>query len=472
MRRAVIRFALGGAVLLCLATPRQAEAQDAASGPLQLREVFEAVSLRHPQSEIAELEVERAKAAQLTARGGWDPKLKATSYNVGLGYYQYSSLDVAVTQATPLWGLGLFAGYRGAWGKLPIYRLERATLPAGEFRVGAQLPIWKDRSIDSQRADIAARAVEIDQATCSQDSTRRELALSASATFWDWVQAGQEVRIQEELLQWAVERDQGLRDTAALGQIPEIVVIDNQRLVLERRSKLVKAEQTLQEATIKLSLFLRDANNDNVLVSIDRLPEMDLSVIHRIHVEHENDLARAIELRPELCEISRQIEAARIGLRLARNQVAPQIDAQAYLAKDLGTGDPTLQPLEAGAALVVSLPVALRAARGKRKEAETKVASLLAKYRSQADKIRSEVRLAAVKLHAYDKQAELAVSQRSVALSLAAAERERFLQGVSNLVVVNLREIAAANAATSVIEAIADLERAKLAYLLARGEKL
>ncbi len=52
---------------------------------------------------------------------------------------------------------------------------------------------------------------------------------------------------------------------------------------------------------------------------------------------------------------------------------------------------------------------------------------------------------------------------------LAEAERERLREGASDLVVLNLRELAAAEAANQVIDAHADFERARADFLVATG---
>jgi outer membrane protein TolC len=459
------------AALLGLVAPSvPAAAQEGSSTPLEMREVFDAVALRHPESEIARRDVDKAEGRKFGVRGVWDPQLKLTNYVVPLGYYRYTSFESMIRQETPLWGLGIYAGYRATWGKLPIYRLDRETQSGGEFRLGADLPLWKDRKIDERRANVSKGDYLAQESRCRQDSTRLRLALAAATTYWDWVESGQDVRIQKEVLEWANDRDAGLREQAVVGQIADIVVVDNQRLVLERRSKLVKAEQSWQEASIKLSLFLRDQNAQPVLVAEERLPALDAVVTRDLSFDLDRDLELAIKQRPELCELERNLAAANVDLALARNQVAPQVNLQSYVAKDIGSGPANLAPVEAGAAVVVSMPLALRSARGKAREADAARQGLVAKYQMQADKIRTEVRLAAVKLRAAQQQAELAKEQQRVARDLVAAEREKFSQGVSTLVVVNLRELAAAQAATDAVEAIANVERAKLAYHIALGE--
>ena len=57
-------------------------------------------------------------------------------------------------------------------------------------------------------------------------------------------------------------------------------------------------------------------------------------------------------------------------------------------------------------------------------------------------------------------------------MKLAEAEREKFRQGLSELLIVNLRELAAANAARDLVEAKAALNAAIFEKAASMGEDL
>lgn len=84
-------------------------------------------------------------------------------------------------------------------------------------------------------------------------------------------------------------------------------------------------------------------------------------------------------------------------------------------------------------------------------------------FRSYSESIRAEIATARVTLNTACQQIEMARQESDLALQLAAAERERFALGGSDLFIVNLREQSAADAQDRLQEALS-------AYFLAEGQ--
>ena len=119
----------------------------------------------------------------------------------------------------------------------------------------------------------------------------------------------------------------------------------------------------------------------------------------------------------------------------------------------------------------ISVDLAQRKARGAYRAAQAERRAVDARLRAQRDAIQAEVRRARADLDAAAQKVALARSQVEVAQQLAEAERERFRNGASDLVVVNLRETAAAEAARFEVEARAAHQIAWAAYRTARGDR-
>lgn len=440
--------------------------------PLMLPRVLDAVRASHPGIEAADQGVEKAEAKRFAARGAWDPGVRVSSVWSPVGYYENGQVDTLVRQATPAWGLGLYAGYRVGWGSYPAYYGDLETLSGGEVRAGIDLPLWKDGPIDARRAELRTSRLEADGAVCKRQSAELKLAQQAAAAYWRWVATGLEVQIQRDLLAVAQARDDGLRQQADLGSIPAILVIDNERLVLDRQSKLVDAQQDFSQATVALSLFLRDGDRQPVRVGEARLPPAIPDAALSELGPEQSDLDRALGQRPELCRLERERAAAEVRTRLARNQRAPAINVQAFVSRDFGRGPADLAPAEFGAGVTVEMPLLLTKARGDYQAAKAEVQGLSAELRGLRDRVVAEVRRARVDLVATRQQVVIARRQVEVARRLADAEREKLREGASDLVVVNLRELAAADAARLEVEALAAYQQARADYLTALGDGL
>lgn len=451
------------APLLLLARPAAAES------PLTLAEVLGSLERTHPDLEVAARGVDKAAGAAFAARGGFDPTLALRAKWAPVGYYPNGQVDAIVTQATPLWGTSLFAGYRLGWGSFPVYKGELATLSGGELRAGVELPIWRGGPIDARRAKIQAARLREGGARRGRDAVQLELEREASYAFWDWVAAGQQLQVARALLEIAERRDAGLQELARAGAIEPIKLVDNRRLVLDRRAKVIGAAREFEQRAIKLSLYLRDDERRPVRVGEGRVPPGFPAPRGLDQGELEAEIERALQRRPDLEALTAERDAAAVSVRLARNQRAPDIKLQSYVARDLGDGPDELRPTEWGAGVYVAMPLPLREARGELRVAQAELAAVEAKRRGLRDKIGAEIRAAHVAVEAAARRVALAREQIAAAEQLAEAERTRLAAGASDLVIVNLREQAAADAARELIDAHADLERARADFLVATG---
>ena len=439
------------------------------AAPLTLPEVLTAVDATHPKLLAARQKLSGAEGKALGARGAWDPKLKAKGA-LSAGPYDYTSLSAEVTQATPLWGASLFAGYRVGAGELPSYKADLKTLSRGEVSAGLELPLLRERDADEARAGVKRADHERDAARCDLDAERLSVHLKASEAYWGWAAKGAEVKIQERLLQAAEERAAALRERVAHGSLPPIIELDNERLILDRKGKLVGARRDLTEAALKLSLFLRD-DDLTPTPPPDASAPSELPPPRPLALPDERlDLARALEERPDLCALRRRLSATRTQVELAESRRAPSLNARAFVAQDLGGGAASLAPTELGAALLLEVPVGLRKARGDLDAARAQAQAEGALLRGEEDRALAELRAARVDLVADFEQEALARAQVRVAGALVEAERHKLDEGASDLVVLNLREQALADAERALVKARFEFYTAEAAYRAARGE--
>lgn len=441
---------------------------EAPAAPLELPEVLESVRRTHPGLEGAQQVVAQRDAQEFAARGGFDPKLSIRGKWAPVGYYPQGQVDALVKQETPVWGIGLYAGYRLGLGSYQVYKGDLQTLSGGEVRAGVNVPIWRGGPIDERRAKLRKARIEQKGARLRYDAEQLALERDAAKAYWSWVAAGQTLEVNEQLLAIAEARDAALREQVAAGSVPAIVLTDNQRLVLDRQAKVVDARRKLQAASLKLSLFLRDDRLRPVRPEPERLPSaMPGTGIDRGSLD--DAVARALQQRPDALALDADREAAQVEVRLARNQRAPAVDLQAFAARDFGGGPAELRPTELGVGVTVEMALPLRKARGEFRAAQAKVGQVDAKRRALRDKVEAEVREAWVTVDAAEQRVELARLQRDAAEQLAEAERELLRAGGSDLLAVNLRERAAADAATLEIDALADFHRAHADLVAAVG---
>lgn len=444
--------------------------------PLPLSAMARSVETHHPKLAAAEERRLQAEGEAMSARGGFDPVLKVSGDLWPEGFYSFNRLEAKLEQATPLWGAALFGSYRVGTGDLPVYQEQDRTLVDGEIKAGLTVPVFRDGPIDENRAGIRQTAQAARAARFDRDTTRLVLLLDGASAYWKWVAAGQAYQIILDLLRLAEARDQQLAQKVRRGAVAEIDRAENLRAVLDRRLDLVAAQRTLEQAAIKLSLFLRTNEGTPRVPDPSELPNLPEPIPPRPE-ELPAGQANAIANRPELDFFEAEINKAKVGLRLAENQLAPEFDLSLSVARDLGAANgqekfEELHPLELKLALDFKLPVLLRKARGKRAKAAGKLSEVQQKARFQRDKIETEVLNLWSALVARAEQSRLADETFLIAAAVAAAERRRFDLGATNLFIVNLREQKAAEAATKRIKAQAEFAITRSAWALATETEL
>ena len=470
MSRPPLRWWGWALVALLVIAPRASQAQaQAQSAPLTLDEVLGSVEQAHPGIEVAERKVEQADGKAFAARGGFDPLLTIRGKWAPVGYYNNGQVDAFVKQATPAWGISLYAGYRVGWGTYPVYKGDLQTLSGGEVRAGIEVPVWRGGPIDSRRAKIQQTRIQRRGAEYDRDATQLQLERQAARAYWSWVAAGLRLQVARELLVIAERRGEALQEQVDAGALERIKLVDNRRLVLDRKGKRIAAERKFQEASLDLSLFFRDGQRTPVQAGEDRVPDRFPTAVLPDMGPLEGEIDRALRERPDVAALEQERDAAQVDVRLARNQRAPEVKLQTFVARDIGIGPEELGLTEWGAGIVVEAPLPLRKARGDLRAARAQVAGVDAKRRGLRDKVGAEIRKSQVALLAAQQGIDLATEQVAAADELAEAERDRLREGASDLVVLNLRELAAADAANQVIDANADFQRARADFLTATG---
>ncbi|MCX7422968.1 MAG: TolC family protein, partial [Planctomycetia bacterium] len=397
-----------------------------------------------------------AQGELLQANGEFDLKLKADSLNMPLGFYENYRQAVGAEQ--PLFGGGsVFGGYRIGSGNFPLYYGERATKLGGEFKAGATIPLAQNRNIDDRRAGVWRGNWEVQSVEPEIQAQLIAFIQAASIAYWNTVAARQNVRISEDLLKNATERNDGLRRRVEQGDAPEIELTDNQRLIVSRRTKLIDARRKFQQSTYKLSLFLRDESGQPQVIDLARLPREFPQADDPSQRNFDADIQSAITNRPELRALAILREQLNIDLANAQNLCLPQIDAVLVGSQDVGNAanpkkdDKTPFELEGG--LIASVPLQRRKARGKSQAVEGKLAQLQAKTQFTQEKIVAEMQSASAALNAAFQQLEQAHESLELARKMEAAERRKFDLGDSNLLLVNLRELSTADAAATEVDA-------------------
>lgn len=405
-----------------------------------LNDVLES-SLRHyPRILAAQRDVAGSEALVLAAEGAFDPRLDGKLGGRPSGYYDGSSLDAEVTQNFPLLNSRVFGGYRVSDGSFPLYGSDAQTLSAGEVRAGVGVSLWRDRVIDERRAALQDSRLGVVAELQQLRALQLDVLQSAFVAYSRWLMAARLEAAYQELLALAEARGVALATQIQQGAAAEILQVENDQAILQRRALVVDATRQREMAAQALALFWRDAQGamqQPVYAPTLELPPEQEELLSR---PVEDVIAAVLEQRPEIRQLQIAQAQAELDEQLARNSMQPKVDLEYYLSRDQGSGPVNLLGSETVASLSFSVPLRTRTASGKLAAARAEQDSLGHGIRQLQDQLGTDIRQALVNLEATRALEQLAEQELTVSLQLAAAEEQRFQAGISDFFLLNLRE--------------------------------
>lgn len=441
-----------------------------AAADITLLDVVNSVRLHFPLVQAAAAQRTIASGEVLAAAGAFDHKLKAESYNTPLGFYE-THRHAAGLERTTYYGSQVFAGYRIGRGSFEPWYKERETNEGGEFKAGFMTPLLQNRWTDPNRAELWRAQLETQRVEPEIAAQIIMFVRDGSATYWEWVAAGENFRITDGLLELANKRTKFLESQVKEGEKPKIDLVDNRRLIVSREAKQIDARRKLDQTAVKLSLFLRDAIGVPVVPNIGAPPEFP-AVDELAADAAERDILAAQVNRPELSELRLVRRQLDVALNQARNETWPELNAGLTGAQDVGEPASSLRdksPFELETGLQFSVPLERRKAWGKIRQLQGKLAQLQAKTQFTSEKIGVEVAIARTALIAAAQRVKRTTESLELARRMQTAEGTVFEEGQSTLLNLNIREVQAADAATERIAAQFEYFLARADYLAALG---
>lgn len=439
--------------------------------PLSLTEVLDSVEEQFPLILFSQAEIKKAEGDYLASQGSFDPFFKTIYSKGSIGYYQNFAIDTSIQQPTQTWGTTLSAGWKRSNGTFPVYNSSLLTFTEGELRAGIDIPLLKGGQTDERRTNIKKAEQGLSVATENFQAQKREIKKQASQRYWDWVAMGRKVRVTEELLEIALNRDKAIRERIKQGDSPEIDQADNQRAVLQRRSGLIAAQRAFQKASLDLALYFSNSQQTPVSdLSLSRLPKHYFYEELNQFIQDIEKKENRISNHPSLKQIEYQNNQLEMEYQLAKNQALPKLDIHFGISSDFGINPgtsylpPTNYPVELKTTITLEMPVLFRTPRGKIISSQANLSKIETTQILTYNKLNLQLQDSIQNMKATYGKLILAKEEVKLAKKLENSERTRAFHGDSTLLIVNLREQITRDAMVKEIEAFSDFHKAKAEY--------
>lgn len=427
-----------------------------ASQKLSLMQVLQSIDAHYPQVKIAHLEVVKASGAFVNAQGQFDPALEASTRSQPVGGYINNYGDTQLTVPTLYNGVKLFAGYRNGEGNWPIYYQNYLTNSGGEYRAGLSLPLLRDRLIDKERTGLLSSAQLMMMKEQDAEAIKIKIYQEAIRAYWQWVEAGLQLKTFQELLHLAQTRQQAIEQQASLGDLPKLAISENLQQITQREQLLNQGQMIFEQAGINLSLYFRDPKGKPMTPGEQSLPAL---------TNDSNSITgtqASLREHPGIKKLNHYANMMKLKRNQARNELLPQLDATAYTFKQNGTGGyPLLIPQAAMIGVSFKFPLLQRQAKGNLIQAESELRQVRVERRFLYEQLNNEFTNMLIGINRGKQQVSLLQKELSLAQKVQDGETKKFYQGDSTLFLVNQREQMTAQVQLNTLHAQAQLEELK-----------
>lgn len=399
---------------------------------LSEKDFLQQLLLYHPALVTEELEVERAKARVQVARAAFDPVFTSdwTAKNFDdKAYYDYQQTSFS-WQAPP--GIRFRAGAERNRGD--FVNPEFSTPAEGLAFAEVAIPLGEGLLRTADLTRLQKARVEADQAVSRLDLTSRNLALAGADLYWNWLTAGRELDLRQEITSLTERRYEQILLRFRQGLATGMDTLEAYTQYIQRQSEQVAAENILEEWFRAAGTMLWDENLYREHRQMRLSPDTGLAestVINQL-------AARSPLINPILEVVALELKNARLDRLLAIERLKPDLYFKAKAISLQGTY--ALSQNSAVFGFSAYLPLISRRERAELKMANLRIEQVEAGISLQERELIQRYEQFTRQLILIEQQYRLEFENMNNAFELLRMENRLLLFGESTLIMVNLRE--------------------------------
>ncbi len=406
---------------------------------LSYNEFLGFVKKYHPMVKRANLELSKAQADLMVARGGFDPKIEVDFSQKKFKDKEYYSLLNSSFKIPTWYGIELKAGFENNDG---YYLSPENTLPnQGLTSVGISVPLGQGLFINQRMADLRKAKLQVELSQSERKLQAILVLYDASLAYFNWSKNYNEVKLYENYSENARIRYQAIQRLIKEGDKPAIDSIESGINLKNRLLSLEDAKLKLSKAKLELANFLWLENNIPLELSEILIPEQKLlgTISETLKT---NDLLNSdfsLLKHPKINALTNKIDILTVDKRWKANQLLPKIDiGYSYLSQPNYFDQYQFQDHKIG--LNFYFPLFLRKERGSLKLAKFKVQETQFLLETEKLQLQNKIKAQKMELESILKQNKMINELVNSNELLLKSEERLFAFGESSLFLINTRE--------------------------------
>ena len=416
-----------------------ASAQDINSKELTYTEFLGYVKKYHPLVKNANLEINKAQANLMMARGGFDPKIEVDFSKKQFKDEEYYSILNSSFKIPTWYGIEIKAGFDNSEG---VYLNPQNTLPnQGLTSLGVTVPLGQGLLINERMADVRKAKMQMQLSQAERKLQAIIVLYDASLAYFNWKKNFNEVQLYQEYNNNAQIRFKGIQSLIKQGDKPAIDSVEAGIIVKNRILNLEDSKLKLAKAKLELANFLWLENNIPLELSDELIPETQLEFTIQESLK-TNDLLNSdfsITNHPKINALQTKIDMLNVERKLKANMLLPKIDVgYSYISEPSYIDNYQFEDYKIG--LDFYFPLFLRKERGSLRLAKYKVQESEFELDLEKVQLTNKINAQKMEIESLLIQKELIKSLVQDNLTMLNSEERLFSFGESSLFLINTRE--------------------------------
>ncbi|TRX39672.1 TolC family protein [Flavobacterium restrictum] len=406
---------------------------------LSFDEYLGLVKKYHPLVKNADLEISRAQANLMMARGAFDPKIEVDFNQKKFKNKEYYSILNSSFKIPTWYGIEIKASFDNNDG---VYLNPENTTPnQGLTSLGISVPLGQGLLINQRMADLQKAKIQIQVSKAERALEAISVLHNAAIAYFNWKKNYDELRLYQQYLSNAEKRFKGIQVLIKNGDKPAIDSTEAGIVVKNRLLSLEDAKLKLSKAKLELSNFLWLENTIPVELSDGMIPEEQLENTIQETLK-TNELLQAdfiLTNHPKINSLERKIELLTIDKKVKSNMLLPKIDiGYSYLSEPRYFDNYQFKDYKVG--LDFAFPIFLRKERGSLKLAKYKIQETEFILSLEKVQLTNKINAQKIEIVSLAKQRVIAKGLVLDNTTMLTSEERLFTFGESSLFLINTRE--------------------------------
>ena len=193
-------------------------------------------------------------------------------------------------------------------------------------------PLLRNRGLFPNRAPILIAQRNLKQAQSTFRGEVNDVVLLAIGQYWNVVLLRENLRVQQKSLEEAEKSYEHDKKALSLGALPPLDIYRSESQVASRRVGVIQGEYALKQAEDQFRHVV-GADLDPGIRALDiQLTENPEPGADLLNMDITTALPRALANRPEFDALRQQISSDELSVRLAHNQLEPDLELGGFYA--------------------------------------------------------------------------------------------------------------------------------------------